>query len=206
MAYASEYVLEAGELTYRGDHYPSSSGPQVRWSSDIDGDISWRVQRDAYGGFIDPGLSPGTHELTATYRAESGLQATGSVTVTILAADDSIAALDDHYSQFSGVYVGESTTLCVTRNDIETDRRIDFDTLRITTAPRLGTAQVVDSDDTPDCGRQVQYSAPDRVGDEPVEDTLAYEICDQGPDRRCSAARVQITVYPSDYEPYWLIE
>ena len=206
MAYASEYELEAGELTYRSDHYPSSSGRQVQWASNIDGDVTGRVQRDAYGGFIDPGLSPGIHELTVTYHAESGLQATESVTITILAADDPMAALDDHYSEFSGVYVTETTTMCVTDNDIETNRRIDFDTLRITTAPELGTAQVVASDDTPGCRRQIQYSAPDSVGDEPVQDTLAYEICDQNPDRRCAAALAQITVYPADYESYWLIE
>ena len=206
MAHASEYELEAGELTYRSDHYPSSSGRRVQWASDIDGDITWRVQRDVYGGFIDPGLSPGIHELTATYRANSGLEATESVTITILAADDPIAALDDHYSEFSGVYVAGTTTMCVTRNDIETDRRIDFETLSITTAPDLGTAQVVASDDTPDCGRQIHYSAPDSVGDQPVEDTLAYEICDQNPDRQCAAARVQVTVYPANFESYWLIE
>ena len=123
-----------------------------------------------------------------------------------VATDDPVAALDDHYSEFWGVYVGESTTVCVTRNDIETSRRIDFDTLRITTVPELGTAQVVVSDDTPECGRQIQYRAPGRVGDEPVEDTFAYEICDQDPDRRCAAAQVQMTVYPADYESYWLIE
>ena len=206
MAYASEYHLEDGVLTYRSDHYPSSSGQQVQWTSDIDGDITGRVQSDIYGGFIDPGLSPGVHELTATYHAESGLQATESVTITVLAADDPVAALDDHYSQFSGVYVGETTTMCVTDNDIETDRRIDLDTLRITAAPELGTAEVVASEDSPDCGRQIQYRAPYGVGDEEVEDTLAYEICDQSPDRQCATAQVKIAVYPAGYEAYWLIE
>jgi len=139
MAYASEYQLEYGELIFRSDHYPSSSGPQVQWASDIDGDITGRARSDAYGWFIDPALSPGVHELTATYQAESGLQATESVTITVLAADDPVAALDDHYSEFSGVYVGETTTVCVTDNDIETDRRIDLDTPRlpIPTLPKL---------------------------------------------------------------------
>ena len=205
LAFASEYHLEDGVLTFWSDHYPSPSGRQLQWTSDIDGDITERVQRDAYGGFIGPALSPGVHELTATYDAQSGLQATESVTITILAADDPVTALDDHYSEFSGVYVGETTTMCVTDNDIETDRRIDLDTLRITAAPELGTAEVVASEDTPDCGRQIQYHAPYSVGDE-VEDTLAYEICDQSPDRQCTTARVSITVYPADYEPHWLIE
>ena len=217
-----EEGFKDGDQLIRHTYFPQPvEDPAVRWTSDIDGDITEQIkpQRESGGlieidqsprrlrglddePIIDSGridadaLTPGTHELTATFTADSGLQASDSVTVTILGPDDPIAAMDDNLE----ISVGETLEHPVTDNDVETSRRIDPDTLEIVAPPRLGTAAVFDM--PPDrygiVERVIQYTPNDLVLDEGSrDDRLTYRICDRGPDPRCATAQLRITIHPS---------
>ena len=114
-AFVVEERYQHGDLRRRHIHFPQPvEDPALRWTSDIDGDITEHIRpwRES-GGFIeidqslrrfqsvggdDPiidygrlradALTPGIHKLTATFTTESGLQASDSITVTILDPDD----------------------------------------------------------------------------------------------------------------------
>lgn len=135
-------VLLGDELVEVDVFHPRSGDEgAVTWTSDIDGDITEHITPTAGTGRIDAdAITPGTHELTASYTSDSGLHASDSITVTMLGPDDPIAARDDHVP----IGVGETVEHAVTPNDIETSRRIDIDTLEIVAPPELGTASVLD--------------------------------------------------------------
>ena len=177
----------------------------VRWTSDINGDISEHITPAAGTGRIDvDAMTPGTHELTASFTTDSGLQASDSITVTILGPDDPVAAQDDHVPVGVGVAVEHPVTV----NDVETSRRIDIDTLEIVAPPGLGTASVLDVplDQIRRVGaaRVIQYTTHHNLdiddGDS-LEDSLTYQVCDKGPDPQCSAARLLITIHSRGYDP-----
>ena len=110
-----EEGYQDGDLRRFHIYFPQPvEDPAVRWTSDIDGDITEHINsRRKAGGLIeidqsprrwqtldaeDPitdvglintnALTPGTHELIATFTADSGLKATDSITITVLAPDD----------------------------------------------------------------------------------------------------------------------
>ena len=204
-AWVQEPRLHDGELVYEDTYHPRPGSEQaVRWTSDIDGDVTEHITSVAGRNRINAAaLTPGTHELTATFTADSGLQASDSATVTILGPDDPVAAIDDRL----GVAVGETLEHPVTANDVETSRLIDIDTLEIVTPPKLGTASVLDMpSDRTGPGRVIQYT-PDYLNidlEDTREDTLTYQICDKGPDPQCATAQVRITIYNSG-NPYWFL-
>ena len=199
-------VLFGDELVDVDSSHPQVGDEQtVRWTSDIDGDITEHITPTGGRGRIETdALTPGTHELTATFTADSGSQTSDAITVTVLGPDDPIAAIDDHVP----VAVGETVEHPVTANDVETSRRIDIDTLRIVAPPELGTASVLDLslDQTGRAGaaRVIQYTPHDLDIDyeDRLEDSVTYQICDKGPDPQCSTAELRMTVFPSGY-PYW---
>ena len=177
----------------------------VRWTSDVDGDITEHITpTDGIGRIEADAMTPGTHQLTATFTTDSGLQASDSITVTILGPDDPVAAQDDHVP----VAVGVTVEHAVTANDVETSRRVDIDTLEIVAPPELGTASVLDVplDQIRWVGaaRVIQYTSHhdlDIDDGDSLEDSLTYQICKKGPDPQCSTAQLRITVHPRGYDP-----
>ena len=200
-AWVQEPRLVGDELVYLDTYHPRPGNEQaVRWTSDMDGDITEHITSSGGRQRINAdALTPGTHELTATFTADSGLQASGSVIVTILGPDDPIAAIDDHLP----IGVGETLEHPVTANDVETSRLIDIDTLQIVAPPKLGTAAVVDGQDGR-AERVIQYT-PDNLNidyEDRLEDSLTYRICDEGPDPQCATAQLRISIFSGGYA-YW---
>ena len=203
-AWVRELRLVGGELVHADTYYPRPGNEQaVRWTSDIDGDITEHITSSGGRQRIKAdSLAPGTHELTATFTADSGLQASDSVIVTILGPDDPIAAIDDHVP----IGVGETLEHPVTANDVETSRFIDIDTLEIVAPPKLGTASVLDvpSDQIGQAERVIQYT-PDNLNinyEDRLEDSLTYQICDKSPEPQCATAQFRISIFSGGY-PYW---
>ena len=110
-----EEEYQHGDLRRHHIYLPQPvKDPVVRWTSDIDGDITdhikpnrtsgelikidlspgrWRTLDEddpsLDSGRLDAGaLTPGPHTLTATFTADSGLQASDSIVVTILGPND----------------------------------------------------------------------------------------------------------------------
>ena len=205
-AWVLQLVLFGDELVEHNSIHPRLDGEQaVTWISDKDGDITEHVTPRGPGGRIEAdALTPGTHVLKAIFVGDSGLQASDSVIVTILGPDDPIGAVDDHLV----IGVGETLEHAVTDNDVETSRRIDIDTLEIVEPPEVGTAAVVEVVNQSGAEERVIQFTPHYVKineDDHLEDSLTYQICDRGPDPRCSTARMRMTIYPSGY-PYWAYE
>ena len=205
-AWVRQPVLFGAELVDVDSSHPRFGDERaVIWASDIDGDITEHITPTAGRGRIEAdAMTPGTHELTATFTTDSGLQASDSITVTILGPDDPVAAKDDHVP----VAVGETVEHPVTANDVETSRLVDIDTLEIVAPPELGTASVLDVplDQIRRAGaaRVIQYTPHnlDIDYEDSLEDSLTYQICDKGPDPQCSTAQLRMTIFSSGY-PYW---
>ena len=110
-----EEEYQHGDLRRHHIYLPQPvKDPVVRWTSDIDGDITDHIKPNRTAGELvkidlspgrwrtldedDPSLdsgrldvgalTPGPHTLTATFTADSGLQASDSIVVTILGPDD----------------------------------------------------------------------------------------------------------------------
>ena len=82
---------------------------------------------------------------------------------------------------------GETKSVDVLANDIDTDSALDPSTLRIIESPQVGAASVVSS--------TIEYSA----GVSPGLDHFSYEIC--GEDLKCSTASVTVTIEESNSVP-----
>ena len=103
--------------------------------------------------------------------------------MVVLALTTGGGAAPDAVDDVGSVFVDETITIDVLDNDTDPDLDLDDTTLRIVSAPTLGTATVVDVG----AGAEISYVAPSSAG----IDMLVYEVCDQT--GLCDTATVTIT-------------
>ncbi|MCB9665833.1 MAG: tandem-95 repeat protein [Alphaproteobacteria bacterium] len=108
------------------------------------------------------------------------------VSITITLVDDPPNARDDAYTVSEGAILGAP----LTHNDVD-EEGLDVSTLRIVTPPTLGTA-------TTNASGFMIYSH--RGADDPLQDSLVYEVCEPN-GGRCDQATVVLTIRPTNDAP-----